>query len=239
MDLASELDVAEDIAGDNPKNYQAWYHRRALTERRGEPGDELAYVDQVVEEDPKNYHAWAHRQWLLQEFHMVNTEEGRQCELSVVDSLLNQDLRNNSAWNHRWFVVHSALGSAGTLSDETIKSELAYALGHAERAPSNESPWNFVRGFFRDGGRSYSDFPEVKERVVLLQKTENGGKSSHVLSLLAEIYEKEGTEQSLNEALKLLKYLRDELDAVREKYWENRIRAVTRRLDELFSSSQA
>ena len=23
MDLASELDVAEDIAGDNPKNYQA------------------------------------------------------------------------------------------------------------------------------------------------------------------------------------------------------------------------
>ena len=49
---------------------------------------------------------------------MVDTEEGRQVELSVVDSLLMQDLRNNSAWNHRWFVVHSALGSAGTLSDE-------------------------------------------------------------------------------------------------------------------------
>ena len=42
------------------------YHRRALTERRGEPGDELAYVDQVVEEDPKNYNAWSHRQWVLQ-----------------------------------------------------------------------------------------------------------------------------------------------------------------------------
>lgn len=42
------------------------YHRRALTERRGEPGSELAYVDQVVEEDPKNYHAWSHRQWVLQ-----------------------------------------------------------------------------------------------------------------------------------------------------------------------------
>ncbi|CAN0555381.1 unnamed protein product, partial [Ectocarpus sp. 12 AP-2014] len=42
------------------------YHRRALAEHRGDPGDELAYVDQVVEEDPKNYHAWSHRQWLLQ-----------------------------------------------------------------------------------------------------------------------------------------------------------------------------
>lgn len=56
--------------------------------------------------------------FLLQEFHMVNTEEGRQSELSVVDSLLSRDLRNNSAWNHRWFVVHSTLGSTGTLSDE-------------------------------------------------------------------------------------------------------------------------
>ena len=42
------------------------YHRRALAEHRGNPGDELAYIDQVVEEDPKNYHAWSHRQWVLQ-----------------------------------------------------------------------------------------------------------------------------------------------------------------------------
>ena len=56
--------------------------------------------------------------FFLQEFHMLDTEEGRQFELSVVDSLLNRDLRNNSAWNHRWFVLHSALGSAGTLSSE-------------------------------------------------------------------------------------------------------------------------
>ncbi|CAM9168789.1 unnamed protein product, partial [Hapterophycus canaliculatus] len=63
MDLVDELDVVEDIAGDNPKNYQVWYHRRALAERTGSAGDELAYVDRVVEEDPKNYHAWSHRQW--------------------------------------------------------------------------------------------------------------------------------------------------------------------------------
>ena len=51
-----------------------------------------------------------------------------------------------------------------------------------------------------------------------------------------QIYEKEGTEESLNEALNLLKCLRDQLDTVREKYWEKRIRAITRRQDELFSS---
>lgn len=54
-----------------------------------------------------------------------------------------------------------------------------------------------------------------------------------------QVYEKEGTEQSLNEALSLLKCLRDQLDTVRENYWDNRIRAVTRRLDELFSSPEA
>lgn len=50
-----------------------------------------------------------------------------------------------------------------------MKVELAYALGYAERAPSNESPWNYVRGFFQAGGRSYADFPEVKERALALQ----------------------------------------------------------------------
>lgn len=52
---------------------------------------------------------------------------------------------------------------------QAVKFELAYALGFAERAPSNESPWNYARGFFRAGGRSYADFPEVKRRALALQ----------------------------------------------------------------------
>lgn len=42
-------------------------------------------------------------------------------------------------------------------------------MGYAERAPSNESPWNYAKAFFRAGGRSYSDFPEVKDRALALQ----------------------------------------------------------------------
>ncbi|CBN76023.1 farnesyltransferase, CAAX box, alpha [Ectocarpus siliculosus] len=233
MDLANELEVAEDIAGDNPKNYQVWYHRRALAEHRGDPGDELAYVDQVVEEDPKNYHAWSHRQWLLQEFRMLDTQEGRNLELSAVDALLQQDLRNNSAWNHRWFVMHSALGTKGSLSDEAVKSELAYALGYAKTAPSNESPWNYLRAFFRTGGRAYKDFPEVKGAALALQKTEAGAKSPHVFSLLAEVYEKEGTEDSLKKAIAAFQHLRDTLDEVRARYWESRLRAAATRRRQL------
>ena len=53
--------------------------------------------------------------------------------------------------------------------NQTVKVELAYAFGFAERAPSNESPWNYMRGFFRAGGWSYAGFPEVKERALALQ----------------------------------------------------------------------
>jgi hypothetical protein len=50
----------------SPKNYQLWYHRRALLEIRfgGEAGDallevakkELDYIDKILEDDSKNYH---------------------------------------------------------------------------------------------------------------------------------------------------------------------------------------
>ena len=50
----------------SPKNYQLWYHRRALLEIRfgAEAGDallkvakkELDYVDKILDDDSKNYH---------------------------------------------------------------------------------------------------------------------------------------------------------------------------------------
>lgn len=52
---------------------------------------------------------------------------------------------------------------------QEVRAELSFALDYAEKAPSNESPWNYVRGFFRAGRRSYDDFPEVKGRAVKLQ----------------------------------------------------------------------
>ena len=49
----------------SPKNYQLWYHRRALLEHRfkGESEEklqvaakELEYVDKILGDDSKNYH---------------------------------------------------------------------------------------------------------------------------------------------------------------------------------------
>lgn len=64
-----DLELAARLGGSNPKNYQIWYHRRALLESFGlsqeRARQELDYVATVLEEDAKNYHAWSHRQWVL------------------------------------------------------------------------------------------------------------------------------------------------------------------------------
>lgn len=54
------------FAEENPKNYQIWYHRRAIVERSGNASRELAFTASVFDVDAKNYHAWSHRLfWLI------------------------------------------------------------------------------------------------------------------------------------------------------------------------------
>ncbi len=49
------------FAEDNPKNYQIWYHRRAVVEMLGNGSREMEFTSTVFDVDSKNYHAWAHR----------------------------------------------------------------------------------------------------------------------------------------------------------------------------------
>ena len=42
--LQEELSFAEDIGRASPKNYQLWHHRRALREKLGQLGNELAFT---------------------------------------------------------------------------------------------------------------------------------------------------------------------------------------------------
>lgn len=60
-DLDDELSFMDSFAEENPKNYQIWYHRRAIVEELGEATRELEFCEKVFREDAKNYHAWAHR----------------------------------------------------------------------------------------------------------------------------------------------------------------------------------
>ena len=68
VSVASDLKFADTLGGSNPKNYQIWYHRRALLEPTFNGAaesdasietaaiDELGYVAKVLDEDAKNYH---------------------------------------------------------------------------------------------------------------------------------------------------------------------------------------
>jgi protein farnesyltransferase/geranylgeranyltransferase type-1 subunit alpha len=51
----------DSFSEDNPKNYQIWYHRRAVVELIGNADLEKNFCDRVFSVDAKNYHAWAHR----------------------------------------------------------------------------------------------------------------------------------------------------------------------------------
>lgn len=60
-DLIKELDYMDTFAEENPKNYQIWFHRRAIVEKLGNPSRELEFTANVFSVDAKNYHAWSHR----------------------------------------------------------------------------------------------------------------------------------------------------------------------------------
>eukprot|EP00611_Tribonema_gayanum_P004194 TRINITY_DN13387_c0_g1_i2.p1 TRINITY_DN13387_c0_g1~~TRINITY_DN13387_c0_g1_i2.p1 ORF type:complete len:328 (+),score=102.11 TRINITY_DN13387_c0_g1_i2:44-985(+) len=223
-DLAEELSYVRDVALSNPKNYQIWYHRRAVVEQLGDASTEIPFVDEVLQLDAKNYHAWAHRQWALK------TYGGWEGELEETEALLTADLRNNSAWNHRWFVIHNA-GVAVT--EEVVAAEAEFALRHIERAVHNESAWNYLRGYLVDGA-SFDRHPQVKAHCQKLLAEHSGAADcTHLHHLLAEAHEQEGTEESLNTAIELLQKLRNDIDPVREKYWDRRIARATAKLERL------
>ena len=94
--LMAELDFVDAFTDGNPKNYQIWYHRRALALLIGPVAAdrEKEFTELVFDEDAKNYHAWAHRQSIVSAF---SSWEG---ELELAERFIAADLRNNSAWNH-------------------------------------------------------------------------------------------------------------------------------------------
>jgi len=166
-----DLALASRLGGHNPKNYQIWYHRRALLEELGRQQEspprrleefcrnELEYLRQVAVVDAKNYHMWSHRQWVAQILSGIGVDKGERPiweeELEYSREMIGLDVRNNSAWNHRWFACHrgkqhplSLTGNgesfAGTATGNGEgRRELEYALAQARIDPYNESPWRY------------------------------------------------------------------------------------------------
>jgi len=98
--------------------------------------EELRLTKDLLICDSKNYHAWQHRQWILSIFRDFSNE------MEYINSLLHDDVRNNSAWNQRHFVIVSL----GDFTSDNLLREVEETWTFIKVAPSNESPWSYLRG---------------------------------------------------------------------------------------------
>jgi protein farnesyltransferase/geranylgeranyltransferase type-1 subunit alpha len=201
LDLNEELDWLDSIAKDNQKNYQIWQHRKLIIEKKADASREKTMMAEIFEDEPKNFHAWCHRIWVVRRFDLFDGE------YEFVDYMLDQDVRNNSVWNYRYFLFNYTQEK----SFENIEKEIDYALTKIVDVPSNESPYNYIRGLVGDNKLSYSKYPAIKKTLEEIPVQEN---NYHALSLLLDIYEEEGSDR-FNSSIDLL----IQLDGVRRKYY--------------------
>ena len=129
--LRSELDLAASLGGDNPKNYQVWYHRRALFEPHlvgvvavgggGGGGGDGGGGDDDDDDDAGSVAA---------------AEKMALTELAYVDGVLRVDGKNYHAWSHRQFLVRSVPTSSVLRSEYKAIDDLLVA------DVRNNSVWN-------------------------------------------------------------------------------------------------
>ncbi|GLD97590.1 hypothetical protein PINS_up006280 [Pythium insidiosum] len=210
--LYEELEYTERMALVHPKNYQIWHHRREICSMLQDGSQEKTFAARAIEEDSKNYHAWAHRQWAIRTFNLWDGE------LEFIESLLQQDIRNNSAWNQRWFVIKHTTD----LSVDVRRREMAFAWAKIDIAPHNESPWNYLRGLVRGHETHFGS--EIKEKCIALLA--QYPECIFPAALLVDVYDHEGTSDSVAAAHQLLDQLMNETDRVREAYWQYRKSAL-------------
>jgi len=233
-----ELEWMNNVALNNQKNYQIWHHRQILIDYlyptlstspsalQSLASSELAFMNQMFDEDSKNYHVWSYRNYLVKKLNLFN-----EAELKSIESLLRSDVRNNSAWSHRFFIVFSdpsycTPGSGANSPDPAIPAyiidrEIEFSKAATFQAPQNQSPWNYLRGVLRKGGRSLSSQGCFAGEFVKLPqgKGDEGEdvKSSHALDFLADVWAEEGKVEDADKALRLLG---DKYDRIRKNYWD-------------------
>jgi protein farnesyltransferase/geranylgeranyltransferase type-1 subunit alpha len=233
--LDEELEWVNEIALDNQKNYQIWHHRQLLIDQlylsikddeaklKDLEHSEREFMTEMFDADAKNYHVWSYRQYLVRKLGLWN-----QAEIKSIENLIRNDVRNNSAWSHRFFVVfndpkYTTEGSPATVHDPKIPTdildrEIEFAKAATFEAPQNQSPWSYLRGVLRKGGRDLSTLESFATRFV--KDGTNGEedvRSSHALDFLADVWAEKGEVEKAKWALDLLG---DKYDRIRKRYWD-------------------
>lgn len=253
-DLYEELKWVNEVALANQKNYQIWHHRQLLVDTLypslanrtavlAFAKSETDFMAQMFELDSKNYHVWSYRQYLVQKIDLFPSQtagaESGVNELSEVEFLLRQDVRNNSAWSHRFFLVFSDPGNCTTgfgalehdpkVPEAIIEREIEFSKKQTRRAPQNQSPWNYVRGVLRKGGRKLATLEGFAREFVRIEgdgeadKAKEDVRSSHALDFLADVWAEMGEKEKADRALQLLG---EKYDRIRRNYWEYRREAL-------------
>ncbi|CAM9223996.1 unnamed protein product [Phaeothamnion confervicola] len=141
-DLEPELRFIEQIAEENPKNYQIWYHRRVVVERHGDASHELPFVSRVLEDDAKNYHAWSHRQWCLLRFGGGSGNAGASGGDSGTSDGNVSGIASASASGPGKKSSEAASSASAAVSSSLWSGELMYLDGLLADDVRNNSAWN-------------------------------------------------------------------------------------------------
>lgn len=225
-DPRKELCWSEEMIRENPKNFHAWEHRRAISNLNLNCCDadtELELTENILELDPKSYHAWQHRQWTIQT-HKFSNFGLMTNELKFAHKMLQNDVRNNSAWNQRFFVIKQR----GRIDFIFVKNEFSYVINELKNLFDNESTWNYLRGllsFFQSLKKltEYQDFVNFCENEFYEKKNINRHLIAFIIDakieLILEFHEGNELVQS-QKVFQLCNLMAERFDSIRKNYWK-------------------
>lgn len=225
-DPQKEICFSEEIIRNNPKNNQAWEHRRSVAINGLNFCDvetELDLTHSILKEDSKNYHAWQHRQWTLQTFKF--SKSGLlQREFNYTDEMICEDIRNNSAWNQRFYVLRQQ----GKYDFIIVKREFCYVIEKVKQVLNNESAWNYMRGIndiFPNIRKlpQYDDFLNFLCRELYENKNHCPQLVSFIIDMKIDIILNfcESNEMiQTNKVHNLCILMSEQLDTIRSNYWK-------------------
>lgn len=208
--LHDEMLYITNVIRKQPKNYQVWYHRGIIVQWLNDSTGELEFIDEMLNEDAKNYHCWQHRQLVLNHFKLW------EMEVDYTTTLICKDIRNNSAWNQRYYAV---LNTTGFVEEVTIE-EVTFCKDIIEKAPNNESVWNYLKGALAASG-GLEKFCYLKDYFE--EKLRGGMDSPYLLSFLIDYYdeclEKKFDSSVAKRAIVLCEMMATDVDCIRKEYW--------------------
>ena len=227
-DVYAELRWLEGVSFKHLKNYQIWHHRQVLVSSLpAAPPGESPFLTRILALDAKNYHVWAYRQWLC--MHFASSMLASSAELAATEAFIREDVRNNSAWNHRYFLCFGAdelrLGkeeASKVADEELIDREVEYTKAKIRLAPQNQSPWNYLKGVLKRGGRSVTEEQEFAAGFVGDVNGEEV-RSSHAVDWLAVCFAEQGQREQARECLEALGR---KWDPIRKNYWDYRAKGL-------------